>query len=78
MKYTVQPRSKWGFFTKSKIVFDLHEKYEYWHDSSYGNGGGDWIPSTRVLHTYEAMIDAMNAMNKLNELDRLNKGEVAK
>lgn len=69
LRYRVEPRSILTWKLKRKLVFDLFRKDEYWHDPSYGNGGGDWRSSWTRLATYKYLIDAVRKRNEFNKLE---------
>jgi len=51
-EYSIKPRIKKYWFKKDILVYDLiqHTKEERWCDTSYGNGGGNFIEySTDVV-----------------------------
>lgn len=66
--YRIEPRltRKWfGIFGDPLVVFDIKMTFEYWHDPSYGNGGGDFREATRTLCTMKSFSDATDIVNKL-------------
>lgn len=67
-KYVVKPRlRKKSWWADRKILWDIVEHYNYWHDSSYGNGGGDWYSSKRVIDTFDTEEEAQEYCKTLNK-----------
>ncbi len=54
---------------KSRVVFDITEKYTDWDDPSYGNGCGMLVERTRVIATYESEVEAIHASRMMNHWD---------
>ena len=60
--YSIKPRMKKRWFINDIKVYDLikHVEGEYWSDSSYGNGGGDYIffKNDSVIYTFGTFAEA--------------------
>lgn len=66
--YNIEPRltRKWfGIFGKPLVVYDIVMSWEYWHDPTYGNGGGDYVLASKYLCTMKTFCEAMVIVNKL-------------
>lgn len=67
MKYSVKARMKKPWFRPARIVFDVVLHDRVWYDPSYGNGGGDYRATERVIATYDTAEEATIARDTLNE-----------
>lgn len=65
-RYTVKARIKKRLFRNPVMVFDVIRHYQYWHDRSCGNGGGDMRDACETVITYDIVEAAENAAHKLN------------
>lgn len=66
-RYSVKARIKKGWFSKPKMVFDVVRHFQYWYDSSCGNGGGDYKDGTEIVITYDIVEAAENAVRLFNQ-----------
>lgn len=72
-KYWVNVRhGKKFLFFDGCIVYDVMQKYEKWHDPTYGNGGGEWISCDRIIKTFDNTIDAIKFRDRMNALEEGN------
>lgn len=70
--FFIRPRlvtKSWLFRYKSpspSVVFDIYERYRYWDDPTYGNGGGEWCDLTRKIASYKNEEEAIKICNLMN------------
>lgn len=65
--YFVKSRLIKPWFSKPKVVYDIKVIYQYWYDTSYGNGGGDYRDATETLASVDSKEEACELYKKLCE-----------
>lgn len=73
IQYKIKPKLIKRWFRKPKLIFELIEieKYARWFDSSYGNGGGDFIDIVEetVILKSENLEEVKNIKNSLENIN---------
>jgi len=72
LKYQIKPRMIKRWFLKDKKVYDLieHSKGECWHDPSYGNGDGEFLPfdDKKTVYSFNTYAEADIMRQELEKL----------
>ena len=65
-KYRVVAKVYKPWFKKPRLRYHVIETYSYWHDPSYGNGGGDYKEGQRAIAVLENKHEASCLAHDLN------------
>ncbi len=65
--YTVKAKIENSVLSKTRVNFDVREHSKVWVDPTYGNGGGSYEDSVKVVGTFLSEHEAVHACICLNK-----------